>query len=83
MRHGLTIFVTLTVMHAGTPVYATALDDTSIDAAAFGDNHAWADLAQWSWPANVEARAAVRRGIYVGIDHADVCAASACPGTAT
>jgi hypothetical protein len=27
----LTIFVTLTVMHAGTPVYATGLDDTSND----------------------------------------------------
>lgn len=63
----LTIFATLTVMHAGTSIYATALDDTSAGIAAFGNDHdAWSELAQWCWPSNVEARAGLRRGAYVG-----------------
>lgn len=65
----LTIFVTLTVIHAGTPVYAATLDDdgASAGAAIFGDQHdAWAELAQWCWPADMESKAALRRGFYVG-----------------
>lgn len=62
----LTIFVTLTVIHAGAPIYATTLDGASAGAAMFGDQHdAWAELAQWCWPEDMEAKAALRRAFYV------------------
>ena len=63
----LTIFVTLTVMHAGAPMYHTTAASAADATAVFGAQYdAWAELAQWCWPADPDAKAALRRGVYVG-----------------
>ena len=63
----LTIYVTLSVMAAGTSAYVTPLPDAASHHYVFGeDEDAWADLAQWCWPDDVGARAALRRSAYVG-----------------
>ena len=53
----LTIYVTLTVMAAGTSAYTTPFGE---------DEDAWTDLAHWCWPDDVDARVALRRSAYVG-----------------
>ena len=57
----LSLFVSMAILHTGNAAYST------VDAAHWAfDDSAWSDLASYAWPEDLDAQAALRRGLYIG-----------------
>jgi hypothetical protein len=66
----LTMYVTLAILHIGSPAYAIGADHAEpfrgvVSEPSDGRDGAWGDLASFAWPGDPVARLGLRRGLYV------------------